>query len=446
MIEFVSLLLGLLAGPHPVELSVVGPVASVEMRLDGEAVAHLPVSAGSAPRFEIDFGRRLRPHELVAIARDAAGHELDRSRRWVNLEHLDLAGAALTFVGGERGLPRAVGVAWETIGLRRPKAIEITFDGQPLAVGDPTYVALPAYNPETVHFVAATVHFRDDRVSRLEASFGGGRGTEIETDLTAVAVTVARGVRLKPSAMGSWFSSGGQSIAVHGIEKAEPEVVVVRDPSARVALGELMSLISSRNATRHHFGPGKVTPDQIAGRARARLLSPVAAPLPSDRVTPGQFAHSPTFDAGDGGFLWLAAKSPPPTPSPTLVGAVALAGMHAHASKRPRAVVLLLGPGAAAAERFSPAEARRFLGYLQVPLFVLSCGEGQPDIEWGAVAKISTSAKNAFAGVERAFQPIRDSLKSQRIVWLDGRHLPHSIELDPGVRGVRLVGSASLGS
>ncbi len=445
MIKFVSLLLGLLAGPQPVELGVVGSVAAVEMRLDGEIVAHLPVSPGSAPRMEIDFGRQLRPHELVAIARDAAGRELDRARRWVNLEQLDLAGATLTFAGGEDGLPRAVGVAWETIGQRRPEAVEMVFDGRPLAVYDPTHVPLPAYDPETMHFLAATVRFRGDRVCQLEASFGGGRGTEIETELTAVAVIVARGVRLKPRDMGSWFSSGGQSIAVHGVEKAEPEVVVVRDPSARAALDELTSLISSRGAARHR-GPGIVTPDQVAGQARGRLLSPVAAPLPGDRVTPAVFTHSPGFDAGDNGFLWLAAESPPPAPAPTFVGAVALAGMHAHASKRPRAVVLLLGAGAAGAERFSPAQARRFLGYLQVPLFVLSCGEAQPDAEWGPVAKISPNARNAFAGVERAFQPIRDSLKSQRIVWLEGRHLPHSIELDPQVRGVRLVGSVSGGS
>ncbi len=453
MIEFVSLLLGLVVGTHPVELSAVGSIAAVEMRLDGRTVVERPVSPGSSVRLEIDFGRELRPHELVAIARDAAGRELDRSRRWINLDERESGAASLTFAGGEGGLPREVGVVWESFGQRQPQAVEVSFDGQPLAVDDPARVPLPAYDPETMHFVAATVRFSDDRVSRLEAAFGGGRGAEIETELTAVAVTVAKGVRLpEPSAMGSWFSKQGQSLTVHGIEKGEPEVVVVRDPSARAALGELTSLISSRSAARQPFAPSIVTPDHVAARARARLVSPVAVPLPTDRVSSGLFLHGPELDAGKNGFLWLAGENPPQSFRPALASAVALAGLHAHASQRPRAVVLLLGAGDGGGDRFSPAEARRFLGHLQVPLFVLRTGEGQPDPEWGAAAggparsavvELSADAKNTFAHVERAFRPLRASLLSQRIVWLEGHHLPQSIELAPEIEGVRLVGSAS---
>ncbi len=440
MIEFVSLFFGLVAGAQPVDLAVAGSVATVELRLNGETVARQPVAAGSGVRAEVDFGRRLRPHELVAIARDGGGRELDRRRLWINLVADEGASASLVFAGGERGLPRQVGVVWESFGQRRPEAVEMAFDGRPLAVEDPARVPLPAYDPETMHFVTATVRFRGDRVSRLEAGFGGGPGAVIETELTAVAVTVARGTRLPaPRAMRDWFSKRGERIAVHGVERSAPEVVVVRDPSARAALAELTTLLSTRDAARDRHVRQILAPDQIAGEVRVRLVSPVAAPLPTDRVSAGMFARGPIFDAGENGFLWLAGESPPATFPPALASAVALAGLHAHTSRRPRAVVLLLGAGGDD-DRFSAAEARRFLDQLQVPLFVLRCGEGEPSSQWRPDAVISAAASSAYAGVERAFEPVRAHLKSQRIVWLEGRHLPQEIELSPEVERVRLVG------
>ena len=442
MIEFVSLLLGLVVGLQPVELSVVGAVAEVEMQLDGQTALCRPVSGGSPVRLDVDFGPELRPHELVAIARDARGRELDRARRWINLEADEGAAASLVFSGGEHGLPRQVGVAWEGFG-RRLEAVEMAFDGQPLAVVDPAGMTLPAYDHKTMHFLTATVRFDGGEVVRLEAAFGGGPGTEIETELTAVAVTIDRGVKLPPpGAMGSWFQKHGQSVAVHGVENLEAEVVVVRDPSARGVLSEMTALISSRRAARLQHSVNLLAPDQVARQARIRLVSPVAVPLPSTRVAAGMFARSPRLDAGDNGFLWLAGEHPPPAFPPALASAVALAGLQAHASQRPRAVVLLLGEGDDGRSQFSPAQARRFLDHLQVPLFVLAFGVDEPDPAWGPVVELDPGARNVFAQVGRAFDPIRDALKAQRIVWLKGHHLPDSIELAPEVAGIRLVGKS----
>ena len=41
MIELITLFLGLLTGPHPVELAVGDAVATVELSLDGRQVARL---------------------------------------------------------------------------------------------------------------------------------------------------------------------------------------------------------------------------------------------------------------------------------------------------------------------------------------------------------------------------------------------------------------------
>ncbi len=82
MIRFLTLFLGLFSGPQVVELRVAEPVAAVAVQLDGGAVATID----AAPwELEIDFGSDPEPHRLVAVARDAAGRELDRVAAWVNV-------------------------------------------------------------------------------------------------------------------------------------------------------------------------------------------------------------------------------------------------------------------------------------------------------------------------------------------------------------------------
>ena len=104
MVEFLSVLIGLYAGSHTVELDVVGEVAAVEVRLDGAALATL-----TRPPWDlvVDFGATPRPHELVAIARDADGDEVDRATRWINLTDSSAA-AALSLETGDDGRPAAV--------------------------------------------------------------------------------------------------------------------------------------------------------------------------------------------------------------------------------------------------------------------------------------------------------------------------------------------------
>ena len=65
MVTFLSLFLWLMTDVHPVKVAVDPGVASVEIFLDGEGIG-----VATAPKWEIkcDFGDRLRPHELVAVA------------------------------------------------------------------------------------------------------------------------------------------------------------------------------------------------------------------------------------------------------------------------------------------------------------------------------------------------------------------------------------------
>ncbi|MEX1310763.1 MAG: hypothetical protein AB1Z65_10120, partial [Candidatus Sulfomarinibacteraceae bacterium] len=82
MVTFVSLFLWLVTGIQTVEVATEAPVVRVEFHLDGELVGEV---TDNRRKIQIDFGPTLEPHELVAVAYDAAGAEIDRARQVINL-------------------------------------------------------------------------------------------------------------------------------------------------------------------------------------------------------------------------------------------------------------------------------------------------------------------------------------------------------------------------
>ncbi|MFL6199102.1 MAG: hypothetical protein ACJ76J_07995, partial [Thermoanaerobaculia bacterium] len=70
-IAFLSLFFGLITGRYPVDLTVNGPVAAVEILIDGRSAAQME---GPPWKTEVDFGPGLLPHEITAQALDAEGH------------------------------------------------------------------------------------------------------------------------------------------------------------------------------------------------------------------------------------------------------------------------------------------------------------------------------------------------------------------------------------
>ena len=423
MIEFVSLLFGLVSSLHPVEISVAGPVAELELRLDGRTVEIL---RGPPWLFQCDFGVGLEPHELVAVARDTEGRELDRARQWVNLRQQP-AEAVMAFTGDERGRPRAVSLVWESIGQRRPQSIELEFDGQPLAVRDPSDITLPAYDPEAMHFLSATLQFRDETVSRLEASFGGGRGSEIQTELTAVAIHLEKGVKTpRLEELQGWFLAGGEPVKVHGVEQGDAEVIVILDPVVQPVLEEVVASVLSLSFA------------SLGRKSFLRVMSPAAAPLSPTEVTPEMFVWSEPHDASEEGLLWLSQQDRPRSFAVLFPNAVALSGMLAHASTRRRAVVLLLGGSSTERHAYSPSNARNYLRLLQVPFFVWPL-TADPHPDWPDAENLELTPN--LKPLKRAIRSLRETLDAQRIVWLEGRHLPQSIELAPEAVGIRLAGS-----
>ncbi|MEE8525377.1 MAG: hypothetical protein V3T72_15680 [Thermoanaerobaculia bacterium] len=468
MIEFVTILLGLVVGPRPVEINVVGAVAEVEVRLDGAIVAVLKQEPW---RFECDFGP-LRSHTLVAVARDASGRELSRAEQWINVAETAAAEASLAFATDEDGKPVAVSLAWESLGQSRPLGIEILFDGRPLEVEDPGYVPLPEYDFDDFHFVSASLHFSDRQSHLLEASFGGGSGGEISSELTAVPVILDR-ARMPPlRELGSWFLADGEPLAVHGVEKRSPEVVVIRDPAVQPILDQLARFRLTTSSIRtpgdpwasEQWDPAAFfgdAPEIVAinllryGRNLRPLLhfamfteastiyfvSPLAAPVLPAGVAPEMFLHSETFTAGDHTLAALALRQPM-TFSNQIIEAVAVAGMMAQAGSRRRAVVLLLGDTGPGPGLYPVEQVRRYLEELRVPLQVWAFGSGEVGAEWGEVRRLGDPAqpRRVLANLEAAVDDLIRALKKQRIVWLEGRHLPRSIELSGEAHGIRLAG------
>jgi len=115
--------------------------------------------------------------------------------------------------------------------------------------------------------------------------------------------------------------------------------------------------------------------------------------------------------------------------------AVAVAGLNAFESFARRAVLLVLGRAAEDASTYTPAIVKRYLELLRVPLFVWSLEDAPPERSpWGEVAAVGTRI-----GLRTAYARLRESLDSQRVLWVEGRYLPQEIVLDPGAAGVELV-------
>jgi hypothetical protein len=132
-------------------------------------------------------------------------------------------------------------------------------------------------------------------------------------------------------------------------------------------------------------------------------------------------------------LLSFGVESAVPGPD-RLADAVAVAGLKAAELGHRRAVVLLLGaaPGDDPSQITRP-QARRYLERLRVPFEVWSLG-GEDAGPWGRARDVSTLNKLALA-----VRALARDLDRQRIVWVDGVHLPQEIALAPRASGLELL-------
>jgi hypothetical protein len=115
--------------------------------------------------------------------------------------------------------------------------------------------------------------------------------------------------------------------------------------------------------------------------------------------------------------------------------AVAGAGVTAAGGGTPRAVVLVLSGNPVDDSNYQPPAVREYLRALRVPLVVWSVTGDESAGAWGKASDVSDPGS-----LTKASKRLLKELERQWIVWVEGRHLPSDIELDPEVQGIRLAG------
>jgi hypothetical protein len=423
-IAFLTLFLGLTLGRYPVQLAVEGPVAVVELVLDGTSAGRIQGPPWSG---QIDFGTGLQPHELVARALDASGQEIGSARQWINLPR-PAAEAEIVLepgAGGAEARPAAARVAWQSLTGDKPD-IHLKLDGAPLAVGEDGRAPLPAVTSDSVHVLSADLEFPAHVTAHKDVVFGGRWGSEVSTELTAVPVRLRENRNLKPEALRGQLLADGQPLAVAAVEDLPAEVVIVRDIGASPALMTLPHLTGGYyKEMRYEMGLGK--DDEL------RLMLPVAQASAATGVPTELFSLSPALTLRNGGVYWALSQGLPGSDvkGQRLADAVAVAAVQAASGNRPRAVVLVVSGHPQDASRYGSAVVRRYLETLHVPLFVWCPERGgakSPELaSWGEVADISS-----LQGLRGAVSRLKDVLAAQRIVWVEGQHLPQSITAAAG--------------
>ncbi len=432
MIAFQTLLLGLVLGSTPVTVMVAPEVHAVEFLLDGESLGTI---VGPPWTVAVDFGADPHPHELLAIARDLHGNELGRARQSVNLPHPDAEVEIL--LEHAAGSPRitSVRLTWDDVKLAKPRRISPSLDGKALPVGDETTFPLPEYDAKQAHVLTVEVQFPERRRASAQVAFGGELAEQARTELTAVPVTPDPGYELPGAAgMRDWFTEDRRRLTVAAVERGPAEVVLVVDPGAQ---GLMTPARASHKVARFLFGARFVLPQ----RPDDDLLF-ISSPLVRNYAgatgtTRGLFTLLGPYRLELSHFASRLARGrfSQPGPATQLATAVATAGLEATRLNHRRAVVVLLGEPAHDESDLTVCAARRFLEDLHVPLLVWSTAPASETAKaWGPVE--DASSENLL---DRAASRLGEALARQRIVWIEGAHLPQRITLTDKARGIRIA-------
>ena len=388
---FVSHFLGLVTGRQTVVLDPGEGVRSVRLMLDGRQVATLRTAPWVV---EIDLGAELKPQELTAVGYDDAGSEVSRATQILNIAK---PRAELEVVLVQSADSPSIRLEWSHYRDEKVARAVVRVDGTQLAARlspRSATVALPALEAGAAHIVSAEVEFEDGTVARREAVFGGVYSEEMPAELTAVAVR--RHKRRQTGACA--FRVGPRNVAPAAIEDGPAVVSFVMNGEAGNGLRRSMG-----------FNDRVFT----LGDAELRYVSTVAT-----RATQ-RTAEAALFDsrviAGSRSIRSLLLLKSTEDGARRLADAVAVAGLRSLGGKR-RAVVYVVGVNEAADSSFyKPAEVRRYLERIGVPLHVWSQTGPRPDLAkvWGTVEDVSTPAR-----LQRATRSLRLELADQRVAWI----------------------------
>lgn len=352
----------------------------------------------------VDFGGGLAPQQLVAIGFDSRGEEIARTAQALNIPRP----VAESDVTVERN---AFEVRWQQRMNEAPRRVDVRLDGKALAVRQ-NRGKLPAVDMDRPHLLTATLDFTTGS-SRVERVIGGTRPDTTGTELTATAVRHQGGA--VPATLDGCFTVDGRTLRARAVEKPEALVIVVRNPNPHAAVYALGQREVARSATDRLLRDFAT----LGSGTNVRLLWPVAQDYPGpDLPTAQLFASTGDFDMQSGGMLahlltdgrGLADEGT----ALRLADAAAVAGVQAAEGARRRAVIVVLD-GSPDASHYAPADVRRYLAKLGVPLFVWTLYDAQPEVAaaWGTIVNVSAHDK-----LRKATDAVKRELDTQRVVWL----------------------------
>jgi hypothetical protein len=419
-IVFVSLFLGLVSGTQWVEMRADPEVKTIRITLGAREVAVL----GEAPwQTAIDFGG-LEPNELVATGLNDRQEAVSSASQFLNLPR-PVAEVEMV-LHREQDMPAAVSLVWHHREQKRPKRVSIAIDGKPLRIGKDFTARLPPFDVEHSHVLSAEMQFVDGVVARCDLVLRGGFSDESGSQLTPIVLTGSS--PQTPETLDGCLTLNGEAVRSTASESTDALVIIVKDPDPFEAQKVLMARSS---IVRRDPKPGAAIQDRLDSDTAARILWPVASQIvkrgePSTKL----FRQTNDQPSSEGGMRSLLTQTFSRTAGRAprqFADGVAVAGVRAMASGRRRAVILLLSR-TADASHYTPAEVRRYLAAIGVPLFVWSLNGPRADLvdTWGAVDDISTNET-----LQLAIDRLRATLKNQRVAW---------VALDP-LRALRVQSS-----
>ena len=433
MITFLSLFLGLVTGPYQVQVAVGEPVAAVELRLDGRQIG---IDREEPWEIACDFGEALRPHRLTAVALDADGEEVGRVDQWINLPR-SRAEAGLVIEERDGGA-RAARLVWESMEHDRTSSVAVTLDGERLAAGaDGTY-PLPPFDERLPHVLRADLVFPGNERSHAERVIGGDYGEGVNVAMTAVPVIFGGRSEPSVSSLQGAILTDAKPAKLFAVERGPLEMVVVLEQGAISSLGGHGRLLDrspdyARTGIELEEGDAvrfmSTTPTRVASGSLPYDLFPISTPFTSEH---GELPYILTH-------VDLGSQET----GQRIADAVATAGVQAAAGNRRRLVLLILGHRWEDESQLSVAAAKQYLASLGVPLVVWSTGAAQSrtvsDDRIPIVMKTEWGKARNVGSVTRLLESTRrllEVLSDQRIVWVEGDHLPTAMHLAKGAKGI----------
>ncbi len=431
MIEFATLLIGLLAGERMVELAVQHPITSVVIVLDGETVAELE---GPPWRAKIDLGQALQPHRLAAHGYDKDGNWIDSTDQVLNYNRSSFE-TTILLDPHPSAPPKTGRVVWRGALNDPPVAIDLSFDGRQLSTDDHGRFSIPLHDPEEMHVLEAMVLFDRQHSASAVLTFGGVYGDQLTSALTAIPLTSPADQAWSSEQVRDWITVRGRRPDVFKVTSGSGLLVVLRGydieavmPRARTSTQRLHP-----KALPHRLGyaVSAISPRPLKGHAGTFRVTDLGTVTPQQGLRPVVLRRRPLVpDRGaDGRSLQRKGQK--------IWDALAVAGTQASASGRPRAVLLMMDSGKRDKSDLEPGEAIRYLEQIHVPLFI-----------WGAnqtiLDQIGTlgSSRPYLGGsqIDTMCIDIAQELASQTVVWLQGAYIPDEVTLVEAVpSGVRFV-------